>query len=265
MINFDPVENKLFTDTRCVGISHREGLILKLLIQRAPDVIEKKTIIAHAWGNVCVGDTSLAKSISALRQSFLKLGIKESPIITAPRIGYRILPDRIECVETQKQETLSPPSPASPVQEQTAEPRPLGDLDTAKERIKTLLLNHGTSHVLTAFNALSITLIMVALVILSYKFNVTHWQPYYSDGDITQQRVGELILLKSSSARLSLPLRALLASNQCDCIVFVGMGDDENDLAWFHRRAQDAINLTYRTSQFPVAAAQIAQFVEERK
>ncbi|MCZ8487080.1 hypothetical protein O9992_00505 [Vibrio lentus] len=38
-----------------------------------------------------IGDTSLAKCISLLRQGFVKLGIKETPIVTVPKVGYRHL------------------------------------------------------------------------------------------------------------------------------------------------------------------------------
>ncbi|EOD79499.1 putative transcriptional activator ToxR [Grimontia indica] len=264
MIKFDPVENRIFTDTRSVGIGHREGLILELLLERAPDVIEKQTIITHAWGNVCVGDTSLAKSISTLRHAFLKLGVKESPIVTAPRVGYRALPGRVQCIEI-------PLESSHEHSHSEALPNPRKDLDSLPEQQQVASESNHKNHQLpirpsyikAALNAFSIALAFTTLATLSVKLDLVPWPaPHLT---LTKQHVGELVLIKSPSVKLSLPLRRLLASNQCDCVVYVGLGGGENELSWFHRQAQDAINLTYRSGQFPVVAAQITQFVEQRK
>ncbi|CZF86374.1 winged helix-turn-helix domain-containing protein [Grimontia marina] len=263
MIKFDPVKNRIFTDTRNVGIGHREGLILELLVQRAPDVIEKQEIITHAWGNICVGDTSLAKSISALRQAFLKLGVKESPIITAPRVGYRALPGRVKCVEISLEDVVE-----NPLSTETPNPHEKLDTESTEQQDTSNCSDLSPTcppYIRIILNTLSVILIFATLAILSIKLDLAPWPPHAAHLALTQQRVGELILIKSPSVKLSLPLRRLLASNQCDCVVFVGIGDGENELAWFHRQTQDAVNLTYRSGQFPVVSAQITQFVEERK
>ncbi len=91
-----------------------------------PRGCEKQDIVQFAWGNEYIGETSLAKSISVLRQSFIKIGIKDSPILTVPKVGYRLVEDvllneslvtinapREEIVPAKPEETSQPRMPLS--------------------------------------------------------------------------------------------------------------------------------------------------------
>ncbi len=66
-------------------------------------------------GSEFIGDTSLAKCISLLRQGFVKLGIKETPIVTVPKVGYRLIDD---CVFIESQPQSGATIPLTPVSDQ---------------------------------------------------------------------------------------------------------------------------------------------------
>ena len=91
MIKFDPITNRIYNDDRSIKIGYRESRVLELLLKHAPDIVSKVDIINYAWGSEFIGDTSLAKSISLLRQKCVKLGTKDSPIVTVPKVGYRLI------------------------------------------------------------------------------------------------------------------------------------------------------------------------------
>ena len=91
MIKFNPIKNIIYSDLCTVKVGYRGSLILSILLDRSPNIVPKQDIICHAWGSKYIGVTSLSKSISILRQSFVKLGMKDSPIITVPKVGYRLV------------------------------------------------------------------------------------------------------------------------------------------------------------------------------
>ena len=90
MILYNPIKNTLSNTVKTIKVGYRESQILSILLEHSPDVVKKQIIIQRAWESEYIGETSLAKSISTLRQTFIKLDIKESPIITVPKVGYRL-------------------------------------------------------------------------------------------------------------------------------------------------------------------------------
>lgn len=99
---YNPIKNTLSNGEKTIKIGYRESQILTILLERSPEVVKKQDIVQFAWGNEYIGETSLAKSISVLRQSFIKIGIKDSPILTVPKVGYRLVEDVLlnECLVT---------------------------------------------------------------------------------------------------------------------------------------------------------------------
>ncbi|PSV54047.1 transcriptional regulator [Photobacterium sp. GB-1] len=91
MVLYNPIKNTISNRKKILKIGYRDSQILYLLLKHSPNVVPKKDIIKFAWGSECIGETSLAKSISKIRLSLIKLGIKESPIVTVPKVGYRLI------------------------------------------------------------------------------------------------------------------------------------------------------------------------------
>ena len=91
MVLYNPIKNTLSNRKKILKIGYRDSQILYLLLKHSPNVVSKKDIIQFAWGSECIGETSLAKSISKIRLSLIKLGINESPIVTVPKVGYRLI------------------------------------------------------------------------------------------------------------------------------------------------------------------------------
>lgn len=88
--------------TSPVDLSPTEYLLLELLAQQCGSAVSQRALIAHAWGSAQAAPHYLKVYINRLRR---KLGDKPGRpgyIQTSRGIGYRLGPDRVEVVRTER-------------------------------------------------------------------------------------------------------------------------------------------------------------------
>lgn len=76
-------------------VGSKDALVLEYLIMAGDEGASKSDIISYAWQGLVVTDASLSKSISILRAALIELEPKEEIILTIPRVGYKIDPEKI--------------------------------------------------------------------------------------------------------------------------------------------------------------------------
>ncbi|NOH71126.1 transcriptional regulator [Vibrio pectenicida] len=252
MILFNSVNNKLSNDHLTAKIGYREAQVLDLLIQNSPNVVKKSDIIQYAWGNQYIGETSLAKSISALRHALLKLGTKESPIVTVPKVGYRLVVDYIdyetpESKQAQNQKKIVC-SLSNPVLRATAE----------NESIVTLY------HYRTAICYLTtLTLLFAAFILALSKSYGWKWEEGESRHSLTIEKIGKIEVISAQNTPLTPSIHQLLSQHQCYCVVYLEQNDQYSELSWMDRNSRRSINIFYSKGQLNYVSEYIADFMQE--
>ena len=99
-----------------IPLTPKEFLTLRLLVEASGHAVSREKLMDTLWPDAVVGDTSLARNVSALRRHLGPDSIK-----VVPKFGYRFtLPITIPAPEPAEP-TLAPHLPASPP---TPSPRP---------------------------------------------------------------------------------------------------------------------------------------------
>ena len=76
------------------GQTSVEPLVMQLflhLIDRQGQVLERRELFHHLWGNAQVGDDSLNRLVGSLRKALERTGDRTVQIETVPRLGYRLI------------------------------------------------------------------------------------------------------------------------------------------------------------------------------
>ncbi|NOI60012.1 winged helix-turn-helix domain-containing protein [Vibrio coralliilyticus] len=252
MIIFHSVQNKLSNTQRVIKIGYREAQVLDLLLKHSPEVVKKPDIIQHAWGSEYIGETSLAKSISTLRQVLLKLGAKESPIVTVPKVGYRLVS---HCIE------YAPADPPPQVDKSSPAPNlPTSTVISSQSVTSNLSLKECKSPVCYVA---AIALLFASSILALSKVHGWRWEDIPSDQHLARHTVGQLQVFTESETRLSLPLRQLLSQNQCDCVVYIEKNERFSELSWLDRQRRQSINVFYAPGQLKQVSAQVERFIQE--
>jgi DNA-binding winged helix-turn-helix (wHTH) protein len=71
-----------------------EPLVMQLLLRladRAGEVVQRRELFSHLWGNAQVGDASLNRLVAELRKVLERTSSGEVVIETVPRTGYRLI------------------------------------------------------------------------------------------------------------------------------------------------------------------------------
>lgn len=108
-----------FTCTLSLGtykkkVGSKDALVLEYLIMSGNKGASKSNIISYAWQGLIVTDASLSKSISILRAALMELEPNEEIILTIPRVGYKIDPEKISLKISSEKEELENSEPESP-------------------------------------------------------------------------------------------------------------------------------------------------------
>lgn len=250
MILFNTLSNKLSSRNKSTKIGYREAQVLELLIQHSPNVVKKCDIIQHAWGNQYVGETSLAKSISSLRHALLKLGANESPIVTVPKVGYRLINDCIAC-DTQK-----------PIQIETIQ-KAFADTSTPKVTVND---QHNTifHHYRFSICYLSAFILLFSASLLAFsKSYGWHWENVNSKHSLTIRKIDMIDVISTPDTHLSPELLALLSEHQCHCVVYFEQNDQYAELSVMDRNSRRSINIFYTQGQPHIVSSQIISFLEK--
>lgn len=76
------------------GETSLEPLVMQLflhLIDRQGQVLERRELFHHLWGNAQVGDDSLNRLVGSLRKALERTGDGTVQVETVPRLGYRLI------------------------------------------------------------------------------------------------------------------------------------------------------------------------------
>ena len=251
MILYDPIKNTLSNSIRTIKVGYRESQILSVLLEHSPDVVKKQFIIQHAWESEYIGETSLAKSISVLRQTFIKLGIKESPIITVPKIGYRLASNVV--IDKKESSAVSKTVPEAQTIHDIVKPQPKAFLPTA---------NQLKPHKNNALYSISVSLLILASYI---GFNKFQTELSYHDGKqyIKNYQVGKLEVFQDIDQQPDKNMLTFLSENQCDCAVFIDRSENYSTLAWLSKKSKKSINIYFKESQLDQVSNEIKEFIKE--
>lgn len=264
MIRFDPIKNRIYNDERSIKIGYRETRVLELLLKSSPEIVSKQDIISFAWGSEFIGDTSLAKCISLLRQGFIKLGIKETPILTVPKVGYRLID---ECVFIDSQ----PQSEASILFNPVINQIPLDHSNIAV----SITGNHKpeSKSSLPAAQQVSLyknrlcyfttaCLLMASALLAFAKINDKALSDLTPVNRLSEQWVGQIQVLRDPEMILSPELEAILYKHQCDCVAYISDEPGYSELSILNKATRQSVNIFYTATQLDQASAEIALFLE---
>ncbi|CAK2554052.1 Transcriptional regulator [Vibrio crassostreae] len=263
MIRFDPIKNRIYNDERSIKIGYRETRVLELLLKNSPEIVNKQDIISFAWGSEFIGDTSLAKCISLLRQGFVKLGIRETPIVTVPKVGYRLID---ECVFIDSQPQSETTVPLTLVSDKV----PLGHSsiaasiasnDTPESKSTSLaysqvsLYKNRLCYFITGCLLLSSALLAFAKVHDKSLGDITPFNR------LNEQWVGQVQVFQETEMSLSPEIEAILYKYQCDCVAYISDEPSYSELSILNKTTRQSINIFYTATQLDRASEEIALFL----
>lgn len=101
---FDGRLRRLFKDGEPVALTPKAADTLAALLERAGRVVEKDELLRAVWGDVVVGEETLAQNISTLRRVLEDDSANPLFIATVPRRGYRFV------AAVRPESELPPPS-----------------------------------------------------------------------------------------------------------------------------------------------------------
>ncbi|WP_435247115.1 winged helix-turn-helix domain-containing protein [Vibrio sp. nBUS_14] len=264
MIRFDPIKNRIYNDERSIKIGYRETRVLELLLKNSPEIVNKQEIISFAWGSEFIGDTSLAKCISLLRQGFVKLGVKETPIVTVPKVGYRLIDD---CVFIESQPQSGTTIPLTLVSDQVPQdnssiaasiasshefiPKP-----TSPARQKIRSHRNRLCYFTTGCLLFASALLAFAKV---HDKSLGDTTPF---NRLNEQWVGQMQVFQESEMAMSSELEAILYKYQCDCVAYISEESDYSELSILNKETRQSINIFYTPTQLDRASEEIAIFLK---
>ncbi|GLT18930.1 hypothetical protein GCM10007938_27120 [Vibrio zhanjiangensis] len=247
MILFNSVSNKLSNHHLTTKIGYREAQVLEVLLNHSPDVVQKSDIIQHAWGNQYIGDTSLAKSISALRLALIKLGTKDSPIVTVPKVGYRLVTNaiRYDTPPSQDHHADLPPRAKS--------------VRTNKSRINVCRYRANKCYITT------LCFLFAAGLLALSKYYGWNWNELNSNHLLTSQKVGNIEIIYAQHTQLDPQLLQLLSQYQCHCVAYLEQGDQYTELSLMDKDKRRSINISYSHGQLNLLSKHVAAFIKENQ
>ncbi|WP_025674754.1 transcriptional regulator [Salinivibrio socompensis] len=257
MIYFDAVARKLHQHHKSTRLGFREALVLECLLLHAPQTVCKQTLICYAWGNEYIGQTSLAKSISALRRSLMAISADPTLVVTVPKQGYRIVEGMVEAKTV---------SEARPIVEQTKVPpvttNSVTDISTAESRHDTdnqALLSKPIRQCVVM--ALMLLACVASSVFVVGKINGWRWSDLVQRGGLTQKRVGSLYVFYPQDTRLDFPMEQFLTHSQCDCLVYLEKKHKYATIHFVSRKTNRSVLIRYSSFNIEHATHEIEQFL----
>lgn len=246
MITYNPIKCVLSNRQTSILVGYRESRILTLLINHSPSLIKKQTLLSHAWENEIIGEASLSKSISIIRQALSQLGVKESPIVTVPKVGYRLI-------------------------EGTIFFEPSGDVPTSfkapPNAHSTCIFAHPRFLSLRHYKDFVCYLITFSLLTGTILLGLSKFYQHLDDKEaanrLVSYAIGSLEVYMEPNLPISKKLRALLQENQCQCVVYIEENEQYSELSWLNKKTKKSINVFYTQEKFTQASRIIKQFISE--
>jgi len=88
---FDGRLRRLYKDDELVVLTTKAADTLVALMERSARVVEKDELLRAVWGEIVVGEDTLAQNISTLRRVLGDDASRPQFIATVPRRGYRFV------------------------------------------------------------------------------------------------------------------------------------------------------------------------------
>jgi len=88
---FNGTLRRLYKDDEPIALTPKAAETLLALLERADRVVEKDELLRVVWGDVFVGEDTLAQNISTLRRALGDDAGRPRFIATMPRRGYRFV------------------------------------------------------------------------------------------------------------------------------------------------------------------------------
>ena len=270
MIRFDPIKNRIYNDERSIKIGYRETRVLELLLKKSPEIVRKQDIISFAWGSEFIGDTSLAKCISLLRQGFVKLGIKETPIVTVPKVGYRLI-DGCVLIESQPQSGAT--IPLTPVSDQ------ISLSHASSQGQSSIALSLASSHESESKQAtpayhqvgsyrnrlcyFTTGCLLLASALLAFaKVNERNLSDINPVNRLNEQWIGQVQVFQDPEMAMTPELESILYQYQCDCVAYVSEEPGYSELSVLNKATRQSVNIFYTSTQLDQASTELALFLE---
>ncbi|MCT4349750.1 transcriptional regulator [Vibrio splendidus] len=276
MIRFDPIKNRIYNDERSIKIGYRETRVLELLLKKSPEIVRKQDIISFAWGSEFIGDTSLAKCISLLRQGFVKLGIKETPIVTVPKVGYRLIDG---CVLIESQPQIGATTPLTPVSDHIS----LSHTSTLGNRCSqgqsSIALSLASSHESKSKQTTPVyhqvgsyrnrlcyfttgCLLLASALLAFAKVNERNLSDINPVNRLNEQWIGQVQVFQDPEMAMTPELESILYQYQCDCVAYVSEEPGYSELSVLNKATRQSVNIFYTSTQLDQASTELALFLE---
>src|SRR5262245_55338544 len=91
LFRFDARVGQLWCEDREVKLTPRAAAVLRLLAERAQELVTKQDLLDRAWGGMAVGDDALTSCIQELRHALGDDARQPKYIETRHRRGYRLV------------------------------------------------------------------------------------------------------------------------------------------------------------------------------
>ncbi|OCH61880.1 winged helix-turn-helix domain-containing protein [Vibrio splendidus] len=270
MIRFDPIKNRIYNDERSIKIGYRETRVLELLLKKSPEIVRKQDIISFAWGSEFIGDTSLAKCISLLRQGFVKLGIKETPIVTVPKVGYRLIDG---CVLIESQPQIGATTPLTPVSDHISlsHTNSLGQSSIApslassheSESKQATPAYHQVGSYRNRLCYFTTGCLLLASALLAFaKVNERNLSDINPVNRLNEQWIGQVQVFQDPEMAMTPELESILYQYQCDCVAYVSEEPGYSELSVLNKATRQSVNIFYTSTQLDQASTELALFLE---
>ncbi|MEZ8121757.1 transcriptional regulator [Vibrio splendidus] len=276
MIRFDPIKNRIYNDERSIKIGYRETRVLELLLKKSPEIVRKQDIISFAWGSEFIGDTSLAKCISLLRQGFVKLGIKETPIVTVPKVGYRLIDG---CVLIESQPQIGATTPLTPVSDYISLSHTSSLGNRCSQDQSSIALSLASSHESESKQAtpayhqvgsyrnrlcyFTTGCLLLASALLAFaKVNERNLSDINPVNRLNEQWIGQVQVFQDPEMAMTPDLESILYQYQCDCVAYVSEEPGYSELSVLNKATRQSVNIFYTSTQLDQASTELALFLE---
>ncbi|MEZ8126413.1 winged helix-turn-helix domain-containing protein [Vibrio splendidus] len=276
MIRFDPIKNRIYNDERSIKIGYRETRVLELLLKKSPEIVRKQDIISFAWGSEFIGDTSLAKCISLLRQGFVKLGIKETPIVTVPKVGYRLIDG---CVLIESQPQIGATIPLTPVSDHISLSHTSSLGNRCSQSQSSIALSLASSHESESKQAtpayhqvgsyrnrlcyFTTGCLLLASALLAFaKVNERNLSDINPVNRLNEQWIGQVQVFQDPEMAMTSELESILYQYQCDCVAYVSEEPGYSELSVLNKATRQSVNIFYTSTQLDQASTELALFLE---
>ncbi|MBB1466251.1 winged helix-turn-helix domain-containing protein [Vibrio sp. SG41-7] len=276
MIRFDPIKNRIYNDERSIKIGYRETRVLELLLKKSPEIVRKQDIISFAWGSEFIGDTSLAKCISLLRQGFVKLGIKETPIVTVPKVGYRLIDG---CVLIESQPQIGATIPLTPVSDHISLSHTSSLGNRCSQSQSSIALSLASSHESESKQAtpayhqvgsyrnrlcyFTTGCLLLASSLLAFaKVNERNLSDINPVNRLNEQWIGQVQVFRDPEMAMTSELESILYQYQCDCVAYVSEEPGYSELSVLNKATRQSVNIFYTSTQLDQASTELALFLE---